>query len=126
MLRLGAGYHSNISAKALYPVQVMNQIPKGDQLHHISEIVKIPQRHVTSRTSSTPAARTQTSTTTPAIYIGGGIPPIPGKLVRRIQNGNFIDMAELLSANLEAANATEEDQPKANGHKFQFMTQIIT
>ena len=79
---------------------VVNQIPKGDQLHHVSEIVKSPQQHVTSRTSSTPVARTQTSTTIPAMYIGGGIPPIPGKLVRCIQNGNFIDMAELLSANL--------------------------
>jgi len=59
------------------------------------------------------------------MYIGGGIPPIPDKLVRRIQKGNFIDMAELLSANLEIANATEEDHSKVNGHKLQQVTNIM-
>jgi len=43
------------------------------------------------KTSSTSVTRTQTTTTTPSMYIGGGVPPIPGKLVCRIQNGQFID-----------------------------------
>ena len=51
--------------------------------------------------------------------------PIPGKLVHHIQNGNFIDLSELLSANLEATNVTEEDQLKINGHKLQHVTNII-
>jgi len=86
---------------------------------------KTPQRQSTKRTSSVPAARTQTSTTTLPMYIGGGIPPIPEKLVHCIQKGNFIDMAELLSANLEIANATDEDHSKVNGHKLQQVTNIM-
>jgi len=49
----------------------------GDQLRHVSEIQKTPQRQSTNCTSSVPAARTHTSTTTLPMYIGGGIPPIP-------------------------------------------------
>jgi len=98
---------------------VMNQITTGDQLLLVSKIEKIPQRQSTNRTRSVPAARTQIPSTTLPMYIGGGIPPIPGKLVRRIQKDNFIDMAELLFANLEIANATDEDHSKVNGHKLQ-------
>ena len=58
------------------------------------------------------------------MYIGGGIPPFPEKWVHRIQKGNFIDMAELLSANLEIVNATDEDHSKLNGHKLQQVTNI--
>ena len=59
------------------------------------------------------------------MYIGGGVPPIPGKLVHRIQDGHFIDMAMLLNDNLEAANAADEDQPKDNGGKLQPVTHIL-
>jgi len=104
---------------------VMNQIPTGDQLRHVSKIEKTPQRQSTNRASSVPAARTQTPTTTLPMYIGGSIPPIPGKLVCRIQKGNFIDMAELFFANLEIANATDEDHSKVNGHKLQQVTNIM-
>ncbi len=31
-----------------------------------------------------------------------GLPPVPGELVGKILNGDFIDMAELLRDNIEA------------------------
>ena len=34
--------------------------------------------------------------------LGEGLPPIPAKLVAKIQKGDFVDMAELLRDNMEA------------------------
>jgi len=31
-----------------------------------------------------------------SIHLGGGLPPVPGKLVKKIEEGHFIEMAELL------------------------------
>ena len=39
--------------------------------------------------------------TTPFL-LGEGLPPIPVKLVAKIQKGDFVDMAELLWDNIEA------------------------
>ena len=30
------------------------------------------------------------------MYIGAGLPPVPKKLVQRIQSGEYVDMSELL------------------------------
>ena len=83
------------------------------------------QKQLSKPTNSATKSRAPTATTTPPLYIGGGLPPIPGKLVRRIQNGHFIDMTELLPDNLEAANATDNDQSKAASRKHQDVTHII-
>ena len=46
-------------------------------------------------------------------------------IVRCIKDGHCIDMAELLSDNLEAANAIDDDQSKAASHKQQDVTHIM-
>ena len=38
----------------------------------------------------------------PPFILGEGLPPIPAKLVAKIQRGEFVDMAELLRDNIEA------------------------
>ena len=43
--------------------------------------------------------------------IGEGLPPIPARLVRRIQSGKFIELSELLPDQLGIA-AVDEDNPK--------------
>ena len=40
--------------------------------------------------------------TVPSFLLGEGLPPIPAKLVSKIQKGDFVDMAELLRDNIEA------------------------
>ena len=97
----------------------MNQIPNGDQLRHVNQITENTRTHPTRSMSTT---RTKTTTTIPSMYIGGGVPPIP---VRRIQDGHFIGVAVLLKDNLEAANATDEDQSKDNGRKLHLVTHIM-
>ena len=48
---------------------------------------------------------------TAALSIGAGLPPVPCKLVKRIQAGEFIDMAELLPDRLGIrAGNTDKDE----------------
>ena len=46
--------------------------------------------------------------------MGGGMPPIPAKLAKRIQEGKFIEMAKLLPDFLTGPNPSDEDQFKTS------------
>ena len=47
------------------------------------------------------------------VTIGASLPPVPGKLVKRIEAGYFIEMGELYSERLGAANVgTDDDEFK--------------
>ena len=46
--------------------------------------------------------------TTP-FFIGESLPPIPAKLVTKIQRGEFVDMAELLRDNIKAVQRRTKD-----------------
>ena len=50
------------------------------------------------------------------VTIGEGLPAIPGKLVKKIESGLYIDLSEPLPDCLSAANATGDtaDAPKAS------------
>ena len=50
------------------------------------------------------------------VAIGEGLPPIPGKLVKKIESGLYIELGELLPDNLSVTNATGDiaDAPKAS------------
>ena len=47
---------------------------------------------------------------TPPVTIGASLPPVPGKLVKRIEAGHFIEMGELLPEWLGAANVGTDDE----------------
>ena len=42
------------------------------------------------------------------VIIGAGLPPVPGRLVKRIRDGQFIEMGELLPEHLGMATVTFE------------------
>jgi len=46
----------------------------------------------------------------PPRLISGGLPSIPAKLVKRIQDGLFVEMAELLAENLISPQYTSNKQ----------------
>ena len=50
------------------------------------------------------------------VAIGEGLPPIPGKLVKKIESGLYIELGELLPDNLSVTNATGDiaAAPKAS------------
>ena len=62
----------------------------------------------------------------PPVTIGASLPPVPGKLVKRIEAGNFIEMGELLPEWLGAANvSTDDDGFKAPKPKPRPVTTIL-
>ena len=107
-----------ISALLSSPL-ALNQVPSGVQLSHVNELSGSIQQQSGNR------ACTMTAVTTHSLYIGGGLPPIPDKLVRRIQDGRFINMADLLPDNLEATNSTDDDHSSNTKRKQQDVTQIM-
>ena len=97
----------------------LNQVPTSGQLSHVNELSE------TSRQQTGYRAGTITPITMHSLYIGGGLPPIPQKLIRRIQDGHFINMAELLPDNLEATNSTDDDHTTNTKRKHQEVTQMM-
>ena len=70
-----------------------------------------------------PAAPSQESQ---PVTVGEGLPPIPGKLVRKIESGQFIDLGELLPDCLSTANATGDiDTSKAHKPATRPISSII-
>ena len=71
-----------------------------------------------------PACSTLSATQSPAekvatsLYIGGRMPPIPAKLAKRIQDGQFVEMVELLPDLLRGYNPSDEDQLKSSKSKY--------
>ena len=76
-----------------------------DQLSHVNQLSETvwQQPYAWNRTNIT-------AVTTQILYIGGGLPPIPKKLVHRIQAGRFINMSKIFLNTLEASNSTDNDQ----------------
>ena len=48
----------------------------------------------------------------PAFLLGEGLPPVPPKLVDKIQRLEFVDMAELLGDNLEVQRRSSDQEPQ--------------
>ena len=59
------------------------------------------------------------------MYIGAGLPPVPPKLVKRIQDEWFIDMAELLPAHLSSSQSTDDEQSGKTKPKHQEVINIV-
>ena len=69
----------------------LDSIPSAIQLGHIQQDTEPPP----SQTSNTQPNQLQFSDSAP-MSLRGGMPPVPAKLVKQIQEGSFIEMAELL------------------------------
>ena len=57
-------------------------------------------------------------------HIGATLPPISGKLIKRIEQGHFIEMAELLPESLGQI-ATDDDQPAPPKPKWRPVSDIV-
>ena len=88
----------------MYPLVVVGVSPAGALLAHIGTIA---QKKADEADKSTP------------ISIGAGLPPVPKKLVERIQSGDFIDMAELLPDRLGTQGNTPSKDEKSKRPKRQ-------
>ena len=89
-----------------------------NQLSHVNQLSEAMRQQPGTRTNTIAVA-------TQPLYIGGGLPPILEKLVGRIRDGRYINMAELLPDMLEASNATDDDQTTTTKQKLPDVTQIM-
>lgn len=95
-----------------------SEVPTGDQLRHVRELSEIPQ-------DSTPKRSAPTGKTPPPILISGGLPPVPAKLVAKIQEGSFVEMAELLTDTLIKPHYGAEDSTVSSQHKPKEVANIM-
>ena len=72
-----------------------------------------------------PASKDDQSKIDPAdtLTFAAGLPPVPARLVKRIQDGDFIDMAELTIDRLSMSG--QGDCSKPNHSKSQPVTSIV-
>ena len=83
-----------------------DHMPPGDQLDHIGIMGEQPP----SNTSVT--EKTNPMVPAPHSSLGAGLPPVPAKLVSKIESGAFIDMADLLPERLGTYCNDEEAKGK--------------
>ena len=99
---------------------VIDEIPHDSHLMHIPELdtgrQDIPNQ---DRSIPPPLAKDPAPT-----HLGGGLPPVPGKLARKIEEGQFIEMAELLPEHL-STQCEGDDQSKAAKPKCKTITSIL-
>ena len=93
----------------------MHQINNPPTLHHNPG--SIPIAHLFSQQA--------TEKMSASLYIGGRLPPVPAKLANRIQDGQFVEMAELLLEWLRGTNPHNEDQLKSSKSKYKEISSIV-
>ena len=95
-------------------------MPSPSALQHINVIgdgaLPLTEVHDTplgnANTVDPPIARSFPLRATNATLLGAGLPPIPAKLVSRIEAGEFLEMAELLPERLDPTRTLFTDEPE--------------
>jgi len=83
----------------------------------VREFSEVSDDILTERSTSTDKAL-------PPKLISGGLPPIPAKLVKRIQDGLFVEMVELLAETLISLEYTVDNQSASSKQKPKEVTNI--
>ena len=111
--------HSCSSFHSLWP-------PSSSNFQHIHEIRESFQHtDLTDTGNLNPLTLITPSSckTAPPIMISCGLPPVPAKLVKRIQDGLFVEMSELLPDKLTGAEYnTEEDHTSSQKQKHEVLS----
>ena len=95
----------------------LDELPTLSQLEHIRELNS-------SDISETEDADDQTVPPLP-VLICDGLPPVPARLVNRIRQGLFVEMAKLLPDYLRSADANVWDCRANNKHKLSELDNIM-
>ena len=105
----------------------MDCIPTANQLCGVLQLGNSPtlSHNPVSTVAVFPVTQQSTEKASTPLYISGGLPPVPAKLANRIQEGHFIEMAELLPESLRGSNSYDEDQLKSSKPKNPGISSII-
>ena len=104
----------------------INNLPVSNQLTLVQDIgdpaysSDLPGTVTPNPSISIPTDRHQ-----PPILICNGLPPIPLRLVKRVEEGLFIEMSELLPKRLSSADFNAGDQAPSTKHKPPEVSNII-
>ena len=93
-----------------------------DKIPHSSHLVHIPNLDMGRQNNTT--IPTSVEEEPFSIYLGGGLPPVPGKLAKRIEEGQFIEMTELLPERLSFQGELN-DPSKQVKFKHKMVTDIL-
>ena len=129
----GLSYHNSIAALAcetfITPLPItypaVGSLPDCTLLNNL-EIMDPTTRPTHAELSHPPPSTPSTPQLEPqAMTIGEGLPPVPGKLIKKIESGQFIELAELLPDRLGFTAASDDDGPKASKSKNKPIASII-
>ena len=95
-------------------VLALDEVPSTMQLRTYS-IFSCRKPHTSSWQQHNPAFRKKTQ---PHVYIRSRLPPVLAKLIKRIEDGQFVNMAENLQNYLSSLNHTDEMSQKHTGVKY--------
>jgi len=97
------------------------------QLQHLQEFDDAQTHHQLEVTepalSSQPISHLQKLL--PPVLISGGLPPVSAKLVKRIQGGSFVEMAELLPETLSSLEYGTYEEPAGQKRKHPEVFNIV-
>ena len=96
--------------EALQQIAVMEQLPPATSSHQITVTGQLPPISSTSEPPSIPAVTSGLDNFTAMNF--SLVPPVPTKLIEKIESGIFVDMSELLSDHLGVLE--NEDQQKSS------------
>ena len=100
---------------------VIDEIPPGSHLLHIPDL-DAESRNVNYQDQSLPSPFDKEST--PPVHLGGGLPPIPSKIVQKVEERHFIELAELLPEHL-SSYWENDDQSKSTKSKYKAISSIL-
>ena len=95
--------------------QALGHLPSSSQILHIPQIHKLTQASCQAGITLSPASSSKPDA---MIMVSAGLPPIPTKIVNRIQGGLFVEMYELLPSTLTSTQYnTIEDESRKSKHR---------
>ena len=97
-------------------------------LQEVQQITETPPTQAQRNTSETesPIPPATFLGTQRSLHMGAGLPPVPAKLVARIEAGEFVDMAELLPNKLGFSKTTlNDDQARPSKSRRRTVINIL-
>ena len=102
----------------------LGRLPCGRHLDHIEEFGQSQMIPTITRPNSSVTGSTSTTPPAPMLF-SSGLPPIPAKLVDRIQSGLFVEISDLLPQKLISAEYSVGDHITSQKQKQYEVTTII-
>ena len=108
-------------------ILALDQVLTADQLHLMQQIGDPPMLYSNPLLSGSTTLPTQppSENIPTALYVRRGMSPIPAKLAKHIQEGQFVEIVDLMPDYLRGPNPSNEDQLKSSKFKNWEITNIV-